>query len=243
MPLRHDIQLQDVEIVTNRLILRPTNITDLVPITREFNERITRYMTPPAAQSSTEVAAFIADSMEGLNNNTNLQLTAVNRERPGKFAGCLGLHNPETRTPELGIWIAEKFHRQGLGLEAIEALCAWAAKEIDCDYLEYPVDKANHPSRRIPESLGAEIEDEYDRITADGRTLNLVEYRIYPETLSAADIAHTTTRAQPPPPPPPPQPRIPARPSVDFPTEAQRSGGTSLHPTNHRSTYHPASRP
>lgn len=111
MPLRRVIQLQDVEIVTDRLILRPTNIIDLDPITREFNERITRYMTPPAAQSSADVALFIADSMEGLNNNTNLQLTAVGRELPHEFTGCLGLHHPETRTPELGIWIAEKFHR------------------------------------------------------------------------------------------------------------------------------------
>jgi ribosomal-protein-alanine N-acetyltransferase len=183
VPLRRDIQLQDVEIVTDRLILRPTSIIDLEPITREFNERITRYMTPPAARSSLDVAPFIADSIEGLSNNTNLQLTAVSKENPDEFTGCLGLHNPETRTPELGIWIAEKFHRQGLGLEAIEALCAWAAKEIDCDYLKYPVDRANQPSRRIPESLGAEIEDEYDQITVDGRTLNIVEYRIYPETL------------------------------------------------------------
>jgi hypothetical protein len=38
-------------------------------------------------------------------------------------------------------------------------------------------------NRRIPESLGAEIEDEYDPITIAGRTLNMVEYRIYPETL------------------------------------------------------------
>ena len=111
MTLRRVIQLQDVEIVTDRLILRPTNIIDLDPITREFNERITRYMTPPAAQSSADVALFIADSMEGLNNNTNLQLTAVGRELPHEFTGCLGLHHPETRTPELGIWIAEKFHR------------------------------------------------------------------------------------------------------------------------------------
>jgi len=39
-------------------------------------------MTPPATQSSADVALFIADSMEGLNNNTNLQLTAVSREQP-----------------------------------------------------------------------------------------------------------------------------------------------------------------
>ena len=113
MPLRRDIQLQDLEIVTDNLILRPTSIIDLEPITREFNERIARYMTPPAARSSLDVAPFIADSIEGLNNN-NLQLTEISREQPGEFTGCLGLHHPETPTPELGIWIAEKFHRQGI---------------------------------------------------------------------------------------------------------------------------------
>ncbi len=181
--LRRNIELADVEIVTDRLILRPLGLIDLKPIAREFNERITRYMFPTAAKSAMDVTPFIADSLEGLNSNTNFQLAAVRRENREEFVGCLGLHKPHTITPELGIWIAEKFHHQGFGLEAIEGLCEWVTVEIECDYLKYPVDRANAPSRRIPETLGGEIEDEYDRITADGRTLNIVEYRIYPETL------------------------------------------------------------
>ena len=181
--LRRNIELLDVKIVTERLILRPLDLIDLKPIAREFDEQITRYMYPPAARSAMDVAPFIANSIEGLSNNSNLQLVAVQADNPDKFVGCLGLHKPLTSTPELGIWIAKEFHRQGLGLEAIEALCEWAAEEIECDYLRYPVDRANTPSRRIPESLGGEIEDEYDRITPDGRTLNIVEYRIYPETI------------------------------------------------------------
>ena len=181
--LRRDIQLLDVEIVTERLIIRPLDLIDLKPIAREFDEQITRYMYPPAARSTMDVAPFIADSIEGLSNNTNLQLVAVLQDNPKTFVGCLGLHKPQTATPELGIWIAKQFHRQGLGLEAIEGLCEWAADEIECDYLRYPVDRENTPSRRIPETLGGEIEDEYDRITPDGRMLNIVEYRIYPETI------------------------------------------------------------
>jgi RimJ/RimL family protein N-acetyltransferase len=181
--LRRDIELVDVEIVTDRLVLRPIDLVDLEPIAREFSEEITRYMYPSAAKSRMDVAPFIADSMEGLSDNTNLQLVVVLKDDPGIFVGCAGLHKPHTSTPEIGIWIAKDFQRQGLGPEAIEGLCAWAAEEIECDYLRYPVDRANVPSRRIPESLGGEIEDEYDRITPDGRTLNIVEYRIYPETI------------------------------------------------------------
>lgn len=113
MALRRDIQLQDVEIVTDRLILRPTSIVDLQPILVGFNEHITEYMFPSPAKSSVETAEFITNSMEGLNNNTNLQLTAVSRDQPDKFVGCLGLHHPEIRTPELGIWIAGRFHGRG----------------------------------------------------------------------------------------------------------------------------------
>ncbi|MDP6666288.1 MAG: GNAT family N-acetyltransferase [Dehalococcoidia bacterium] len=183
MPLRRDIDLLKVEIVTERLIFRPTSIVDLMPIFEQFNERVTRYMYPPPARSSVETAAFIADSIERMNNRTNLQLTILRKGMDDRFAGCLGLHHPESRTPEIGIWLAEKWQGAGLGFEAVDGLCGWAAEEVEFDYLKYPVDLANRRSRNIPIALGADIEDEYDRITPDGRTLNIVEYRIYPESI------------------------------------------------------------
>ena len=181
MALRRDIDLLEVEIVTDRLILRPTSFIDLDPIFGNFNERVTRYMFPSPARSSVETAAFIADSIEGMIGRTNLQLTILRKDLHNKFAGCAGLHHPETPTPEIGIWLAEDSQGLGLGLEAVQAVCDWAADEVDCEYIKYPVDRANTPSRRIPESLGAEIEDEYNRVTPDGQILNIVEYRIHPE--------------------------------------------------------------
>ena len=173
MALRRDIDLLEVEIVTDRLILRPTSIIDLDTIFSEFNERVTRFMFPPPARSSVETASFIAGSIDAMINRTNLQLTILRKDPQDQFAGCAGLHHPESRTQGMG-----------LGLEAVEAICNWAADEVECDYIKYPVDRANGPSRKIPESLGAEIEDEYDRVTPDGRILNIVEYRIYPEQLT-----------------------------------------------------------
>ncbi len=183
MALRRDIDLLDVEIATDRLVLRTTRFIDLNPIFGKFTERVTRYMFPSPARSSTETASFIADSIQGMIDGTNLQLTILRKDTQNRFAGCAGLHHPESRTPEIGIWLAEDSQGLGLGLEAVEAICRWAADEIECDYIKYPVDRANAASRRIPESLGAEVEDEYDRITPDGRTLNIVEYRIYPEVV------------------------------------------------------------
>ena len=181
MALRRDIDLLEVEIITDRLILRPTSFIDLDPIFRNFNERVTRFMFPSPATSSVESASFIADSIDGMFNRTNLQLTILRKDLQNRFAGCAGLHHPESQTPEIGIWLAEDSQGMGLGLEAVEAICNWAAGEVECDYIRYPVDRDNGPSRKIPESLGAEIEDEYDRITPNGRILNIVEYRIYLE--------------------------------------------------------------
>jgi len=176
--LRCDICLLEAEIATDRLILRPTSFIDLDQIFSKFNERVTRFMFPSPARSSVETASFIADSIDGMVNRTNLQLTILRKETPNQFADCAGLHHLESRTSEIGIWLAEDSQGLGLGLEAVEAVCSWAADEIEFDYIKYPVDRANGASRHIPESLGAEIEDEYDRITPDGRTLNIVEYRI-----------------------------------------------------------------
>ena len=130
MALRRDVDLLEVEIITDRLILR--------------------------------------------------------NDLPNRFAGCAGLHHPESPTPEIGIWLAEDSHRIGLGLKAVEVICNRAADEVECDYIRYPVDRANGPSRKIPESPGAEIEDEYGTITPDGRILNTVEYRIYPQRQTPA---------------------------------------------------------
>lgn len=183
MVLRRNIDLLETEITTERLILRPTSVVDIIPIFENFNERVTRFMFPSPAKSSIETAAFIANAIEGMINGTELQLTIIRNDEKRDFLGCAGLHHPDRRTPELGIWIAEAFQGHGYGYEAIEALCKWAADEIECDYLKYPVDRANASSRKIPESLGAEVEDEYEDITPTGKRLNAIEYWIYPETL------------------------------------------------------------
>ncbi len=178
MVLRRDVDLLDVEIVTDRLFLRSIRFIDMNPIFGKFTERVTRFMLPSPPRSSVETATFIADSISGMIDRTNLQLTILRKDMQNQFVGCAGLHHPESLTPEIGIWLAQDSQGLGFGLEAVKAICDWAADEIECDYIKYPVDRANEASRRIPESLGAEIEDEYDRVTPDGRILNIVEYRI-----------------------------------------------------------------
>jgi len=183
MPLKRRIDLSETRIETERLLIRPTGLVDLDSIFGEFTDQITIYMFPRPARSIDETAKFIADSIEGQINGTNYQVTMVIRDDPTSFVGSSGIHHPDSRTPELGLWVAGRYQGKGFGTETITALCEWAAEEVHCDYLKYPVDRANTASRKIPEGLGGDVEDEYDLITPDGRTLNILEYRIYPEQL------------------------------------------------------------
>ncbi len=98
----------------------------------------------------------------------------------GSFLGCAGLHHPNTKTPELGIWLKKSAHGQGFGKEAMTALKKWADANVTYDYILYPVDEKNTASRRIAESLGGKIAREYDEINMSGAKHHLVEYRIYP---------------------------------------------------------------
>jgi RimJ/RimL family protein N-acetyltransferase len=97
------------------------------------------------------------------------------------------LHHIDTRTPELGIWVKKAAHGHGYGREAITGLTGWAMQNLDFDYLVYPVDRRNLPSRRIPEALGGVIEAEYTMTNASGNLLEILEYRIHRSTLVARE--------------------------------------------------------
>jgi hypothetical protein len=52
------------------------------------------------------------------------------------------------------------------------------------DYLVYPVDRRNIPSRRIPESMGGEILEEKRVATMRGTELDEIVYRLTPERIA-----------------------------------------------------------
>jgi RimJ/RimL family protein N-acetyltransferase len=70
-------------------------------------------------------------------------------------------------------------HGNKYGLETITAIKHWADRNLDYEYLIYPVDKANIASRKIAEALGGEVCREYQKTNLTGNVLNTLEYRIY----------------------------------------------------------------
>ncbi len=165
------------EIVSDHVVIKPISMRDAAEIYREFTSEITTYMYPKAADDISEIEAFIQKSMETNEAGTNLQIV-IREKETGDFLGCGGVHQLVKEEPELGIWIKKGAHGHGYGLEAVSALILWAAKNLPCRSLVYPVDRRNFASRRIPEHHGGAIVREFRETSAGGVELDLVEYRV-----------------------------------------------------------------
>ena len=171
--------LLEFRLKTKRLLLVRIDMDYVEEIFDEFTDEITQYMYPATPRRVQETEEFIRESMIGLERGNNLQLVILRRETE-EFLGCAGIHNLDSRYPELGIWLKLSAHGEGLGMETIVALVEWANEHVDYNYLKYPVDVRNYPSRKIPEALGGVPEHSYWIRSQNGIELEIMEYRIYP---------------------------------------------------------------
>jgi [ribosomal protein S5]-alanine N-acetyltransferase len=157
---------------------------DLVPISlkyreecfSEFNSEITKYMVAKPSKKISGTDRFIKMSIMEMNEEKALIMAVINKE--GEYLGNVGLHDINTKTPNLGIWIKVPAQGHNYGKEAITLLKEWADKNIDYDYIVYPVAKDNIPSRKIPESLGGKVTERYI-VTLGGKPASTVEYNLY----------------------------------------------------------------
>lgn len=172
------LDLKSVVIESERLKLVPTSEDYAKDIFKEFTDEITRFMMAKTPRKINETLEFIKASKSAMDNKTELQVVILNKDT-GEFIGHGGIRKLNTNTPELGIWIKKSAHGNKYGRESIKALKEWAEKNLNYEYLEYPVDRKNVPSRKIAESLGGTIAREFKKKNMAGNILDTVEYRIY----------------------------------------------------------------
>ncbi len=172
------MDLSKVIIETKRLRLVPITSEYREEIFQEFTPEIARFMFPKSPDKIEETDDFIRSSEQELKDGKTLQIVVLKKE-DGEFLGCGGINNVDTKTPEPGIWIKKSTHGSGYGKETVVGLKEWADKNLEYEYLRYPVDRRNIGSRRIAESLGGVIEKEYQSTGMGGQELDEVEYHIY----------------------------------------------------------------
>ncbi|MEH1816683.1 MAG: GNAT family N-acetyltransferase [Nostoc sp.] len=170
--------LEKVSLESKRLILQTISLEHTEDVFREFTSEITTFMYPKPAQSLRETEKIIREMILQRENHTDLVLVILKKDGL-EFLGICEVGAIDTQTPELGIWLNKSAHGHGFGREAIDALKDWVDKNLEYNYLSYPVDKKNIPSRKIAESLGGKVFREFQQINKSGDLLDEVEYRIY----------------------------------------------------------------
>lgn len=172
------MDLNGVEICSERVRLIPITMDYAQDIFDHFTAEVTTYMYPKPSENLQSVNTFIESSLKGLDDGTNLQMVILDKST-GEFMGCCGCHHIGDDDPELGIWIKKPSHGHGYGLEAVTAVIKWAKENLTFDHLKYPVDKRNFASKRIPEANGGKYIKEFKEVNQSGKELELLEYWIY----------------------------------------------------------------
>ncbi|WP_321955718.1 GNAT family N-acetyltransferase [Burkholderia cenocepacia] len=150
------LQPDETRIESNRLWLTPFSAKDADASLACITPSLTRYMgwDPPANRES-----FDRIWQTWLHAQTDgTDYVFVIRQRDGgSFLGLVGVHHVKQAIPELGVWIREDRHREGIGREAVRLVVEWACSTLNVQRFNYPVAEENHPSRRIAESLGGTV--------------------------------------------------------------------------------------
>lgn len=160
---------QTLEIKSSPLILKPFTAEDADEIFNCITPNLTRYMSWEPPQNRQVFAATWQQWLRNIDHKTELTLVIRNINN-NEFVGLTALHQVQSETPELGIWIREDRHGSGFGRSAIKALVEWASIHFHIKHFIYPVAVENTASRRIAESLGGTVYEQiqkpkYDAVT------------------------------------------------------------------------------
>lgn len=178
--------IQNIIIETERLLLVPTTKEYIQEIFKEFTDEVTRYMFPKTPKEISETEERINSCLVKREKWEELQMTILDKITK-EFFGNVGLHRVNESIPELWIWIKQSAYGKKIWKEAVAWLESWGQENLDFEYIVYPVDKDNIPSRKIAESLWwiVQIDENGNELiktkgTLDpNKKLNSVEYRIY----------------------------------------------------------------
>jgi RimJ/RimL family protein N-acetyltransferase len=152
---------REIVIESSRLSIRPFSGTDADAVFPCITSSLTRFMSwePPASRQAFD--RIWQSWLPAIADGTDFIFT-VRRRSDGEFLGLAGLHHVRDTSPELGIWIREERHGEGLGHEAVATVARWASQRLHAEGFVYPVAEENYASRRIAESLGGVIIERHD---------------------------------------------------------------------------------
>lgn len=149
------------EIKTERLLLRPLNISDL-KTAHEYaaDGETTRFMMRLPNKTVEETARFLTDvTKEWEKDEPMFYEFAVTLN--GLQIGAVSVYLDEKReTGEMGWILNKKYHKGGYATEAANAVKDFALNVLRLKKIIAQCDSRNEPSRRLMERIGLKLEND-----------------------------------------------------------------------------------
>lgn len=143
---------------TERLTLRPLRPEDAADLHRLINVwDVARWLSRVPFPYPRELADnWIASTRRQLAEGSAWHLAIVGQDGDTEvLVGCVGLtRKPDTRTAELGYWVAPRFWGHGVATEAAGRLARWALANLDLDLITAHVLEENERSAAVLRRIG-----------------------------------------------------------------------------------------
>jgi RimJ/RimL family protein N-acetyltransferase len=114
---------------------------------------IQRWTTVPAPYTALDAAAFVRRHARAQPSEGGAHFAIV-RTETGEAVGSIAFTCFVDRLGEVGYWIAAEARGGGAAAVALEALCAWGARELGLRGAYLRVAPGNLASRRVAEKAG-----------------------------------------------------------------------------------------
>jgi len=179
-----DIFTQGLE--TERMYLVPLHEKYVEDMFYGLDEEITKYMTPSPAKEIQATKDWCLGAIKSMQNKERILLLGITKNTE-EFIGSFDINGLGNNALKAGLWIKQSSHGNRYGREGMLALIQRLRENIDFEYILFPVDKDNIPSRKVAEFADGvlDVDKNWDEIVTKKATqdpkkiLNVVHYRIY----------------------------------------------------------------
>ena len=173
------------------IVLRPFSSHDAAAFAaaaRESARTVGRWMSwCHDAYSAGEAQSWFVLCQQGRVEGTSFEC-GIFSEDGLELLGGAGLNhfNLDHAFCNLGYWVRESKHRQGVAFRAAQAMAAYAFDELNFSRVEIVVPVGNEPSRALALKLGAELECvARNRLVIGGKPMPAWVHALFPAPINA----------------------------------------------------------
>lgn len=150
--------MNDIELNTNRLIIRNTKKEDADFCLEIWSDdEMGKYLSDPPRNKANEIYIKWKENVEIYNGC--YYFVAVSKENGNYIGTCSAVPSEDKKHWDLGYAIHKKFWNKGYATEMIKTLCNFC-KENGAKYITADVSKLNNGSNAVLKKLGFNIEKE-----------------------------------------------------------------------------------